>query len=133
MAEARQQIAGSADLPLAQDAAGRLIIAGSVSGGEVKGRIFNTAIGAAANFFAADLAPTNSPSTFRIYMAFDTAGIVSIQRTSAAVTVAEILNQNVAVVANCAYTFDILVHSLDTINIQHAAGAQILYCLVVEL
>ncbi|GAI52892.1 unnamed protein product, partial [marine sediment metagenome] len=31
MAEGRQQIAGSQDLPFLQDAAGRLIIAGSVS------------------------------------------------------------------------------------------------------
>jgi len=131
--EARQQIAGSADLPLKQDEAGRLQIAGSTSGGVIKGRIFNTAIGAAADFFAADIAPTNSPCTFRIYMAFDTAGIVSIQRTSAAVTVAEQLNQGVAVAVNSAYTFDILVHADDTINIQHAAGAQILYCLVVEI
>jgi len=133
MAESRQQIAGSADLPLLQDAAGRLIIAGSVSGGEIKGRIFNTIIGAAADFFAADLAPTNSPCTFRIYMVFDTAGVVSIQRTSAGVTVAEDLNQAVALVLDSAYTFDILVHEDDTINIQHAAGAQILYCLVVEI
>lgn len=133
MAEVRQQIAGSADLPLAQDAAGRLLIAGSVSGGLIKGRIFNTAIGAAANFFAANLAPTNSPCTFRIYMVFDTAGIVSIQRTSAGVTVAEILNQNVALVANCAYTFDILVYAADGINLQHSVGGQILYCLVVEI
>ena len=99
----------------------------------VKGSVFNTPIGAAANFFTPALSPTNSPCTFRIHMTFDTPGIVSIQRTSAGVTVREILNQNVALVANCAYIFDILVHSLDTINIQHDAGAQILYCLVIEL
>ncbi len=133
MAEARQQIAGSADLPLAQDASGKLLTPGSVSGGEIKSRIFNTAIGAAADFFDEDLAPTNSPCTFRIYMAFDTAGVISIQRTSGGVTVAEDLNQAAALVLNSAYTFDILVHEDDTINIQHDAGGQILYCLVVEL
>ena len=133
MAEVRQQIAGSADLPLLQDAAGRLIIAGGATGGIIKGRIFNTAIAAATDFFPADLAPTNSPCTFRIYMVFDTAGIVSIQRTSAAVTVAEQLNQGVAMVANCAYTFDILVFAADGINLQHSVGGQILYCLVVEI
>ena len=133
MAEARQQIAGSADLPLAQDSVGRLLIAGGVLGGEIKGRIFNTAIGAAANFFTPALAPTSSPCTFRIYMAFDTAGIISIQRTSGGVTVAERLNQATALTVNSAYIFDIMVQEDDTINIQHAAGAQILYCLVVEI
>ncbi|GAJ01723.1 unnamed protein product [marine sediment metagenome] len=136
MAEARQQIAGSADLPLAQDAQGRLIIAGSVSGGIEKGRIFNTAIGAAANFFAADLEPTNSPTTFRIYICLDTDGTLSVQRTSPPappVTVAEELNQGIALEADAAYMFDILVHEDDTINLQTSVVAQILYCLVVEL
>jgi len=102
-------------------------------GGIEKGRIFNTAIGAAANFFAADLAPTTPPCTFRIYMDFDTAGIVSIQRTSGGVSVLERLNQATALTVNCAYIFDIMVQEDDTINIQHAAGAQISYCLVVEI
>ncbi len=134
MSEGRQQIAGSADLPLKQDGIGRLEIAGSVSGGIEKGRIFNTAIALNTDFFAPDdLAPTNSPCTFRIYITLDTAGVVSIQRTSAAVTVAEELNQAVALVLDCAYTFDILVHEDDTINIQTDTAAQILYCLVVEL
>lgn len=133
MAEGRQQIAGSADLPLKQDGIGRLEIAGSVSGGEIKGRIFNTAIALNTDFFDPDLAPTNSPCTFRIYVVLDTAGVVSIQRTSAGVTVAEELNQAVALVLDCAYTFDILVHEDDTINIQTDTAAQILYCLVVEI
>ncbi|GAH17082.1 unnamed protein product [marine sediment metagenome] len=133
MSEGRQQIAGSADLPLKQDGIGRLEIAGSVSGGELKGRIFNTAIALDTNFFAADLEPTNSPTTFRIYICLSADGTLSVQRTSAAATVAEELNQGIALEADAAYMFDILVHEDDTINLQTSVGAQILYCLVVEL
>ncbi len=98
-----------------------------------KGIIFNTAVLAATDFFVADLAPTNTPTTFRIYIALDTGGVLSVQRTSAAVTIAEILNQNVALVASGAYMFDILVHEDDTINLQTTVGAQILYCMVFEV
>lgn len=134
--EARQQIAGSEDLPLLQDALGRLLIsvaAAALQIPELKGRIFNTAIALNTDFFAADLAPTNTPTTFRIYVALDTAGILSVQRTSAAVTVAEQLNAGAALAANASYMFDILVHEDDTINLQTTVGAQILYCMVIEV
>ena len=136
MAEARQQIAGDADLPLKQDALGRLLIsvaASTLQTPELKGRIFNTAIALNTNFFAADLAPTNTPTTFRIYVALDTAGILSVQRTSGGVTVAEQLNAGAALVLNASYMFDILVHVDDTINLQTSAAAQILYCMVIEV
>ncbi len=99
----------------------------------LKGRVFNTAVLAGTNFFAADLAPTNTPTTFRIYICLDTGGVFSVQRTSAAVTVAEELNSGAALAADAAYMFDILVHEDDTINIQTSVGAQILYCLVIEV
>ena len=99
----------------------------------LKGRIFNTAIALDTDFFAADLAPTNTPTTFRIYVALDTGGVFSVQRTSAAVTVAEELNAGAALTADAAYMFDILVHEDDTINLQTSVGTQILYCVVIEV
>ena len=99
----------------------------------LKGRVFNTAVLAATDFFAADLEPTNTPTTFRIYVALDTGGTVSVQRTSAAVTVAEELNSGAALAADASYMFDILVHEDDTINLQTSVGAQILYCMVIEV
>ncbi len=99
----------------------------------LKGRVFNTAVLAGTNFFAADLAPTNTPTTFRIYVCLDTGGVFSVQRASAAVTVAGELNSGGALAAEAAYMFDILVHEDDTINIQTSVGAQILYCLVIEV
>ena len=98
-----------------------------------KGRIFNTAVALATDFFAADLAPTHTPTTFRIYVALDTGGVLSVQRTSAAATVEEQLNSGAALIANCAYMFDILVHGNDTINLQTSGAAQILNCLVIEV
>ncbi len=98
-----------------------------------KGMIFNTAVLAATDFFAADLEPTNTPTTFRIYIALDTGGTLSVQRTSAAVTIAEELNSGAALAADASYMFDILVHEDDTINLQTSVGAQILYCMVFEV
>lgn len=134
MAESRQQVAGSADLPLAQDAAGRLIIGASfASTPELKDRIFNTPIALNTDFFTPDLVPTNTPTTFRIYASFDTGGALSVQRTSGGVTVAEVLNSGTALVVNAAYMFDILVHVDDAINLQYSAAAQILCCMVIEV
>jgi len=99
----------------------------------LKGRIFNLPVVAATNFFAADLAPTNTPTTFRIYVALDTAGVLSVQRTSVGVPVAENLNSGTALVADASYMFNILVHEDDTINLRTTVGAQILYCMVTEV
>ena len=100
----------------------------------LKGRVFNTAVLANTDFFVPDdLAPTNTPTTFRIYICLDTDGTFSVQRTSAAVTVVEELNAGAALEADASYMFDILVHEDDTINLQTTVGAQILYCMVIEV
>lgn len=99
----------------------------------LKGRVFDTAVALDTDFFADDLEPTNTPTTFRIYIALDTGGTVSVQRTSAAVTVVEELNSGAALAADASYMFDILVHEDDTINLQTDTGAQILYCMVIEV
>ena len=99
----------------------------------LKGRIFDTAVVADTDFFATDLEPTNTPTTFRMYIALDTAGIVSVMRDVDGTTLTENLNQGQQLIANSAYTFDFLVTDAETINIQTDVGAQILFCLVVEV
>jgi len=100
-----------------------------------KGRIFNSARGVNTDFFSAALNPTNSPTTFRIYIATDVAGILSVRRTNTAtaVTVTENLNAGANLNADAAYMFDILVTSSETINLRYNIATTIIYCLIVEL
>ena len=99
-----------------------------------KGRIFNTVVVANTDFFAADLTPSITPNTtFRIYIVLDAVEVLSVQRTSGGVTVAEELNGGNNLTADAAYMFDILVDALDGINLQVDQNATILYCLVVEV
>ena len=128
-------ILGSQQIAALQDALGRLVVTlGAAPFPPIlKDRIFNTVILANTDFFVADLVPTNTPTTFRIYVALDTAGILSVQRTSLGVPVAENLNSGTALVADASYMFNILVHVADTINLQTTVGAQILYCMVIEV
>ena len=100
-----------------------------------KGRVFNTAIGADTDFFAATLTPTNTPTTFRIYVVMDTAGVLTVRRRNiaTAVTVNENLNAGANLNADAAYIFDFLVTSLEDINFRYGIAATIIYCLIVEL
>ncbi len=122
---------GKSDITNVDEFAAAIIAAGFTP--LLKGRVFNTAVLADTDFFADDLEPTNTPTTFRIYVAVDTGGTVSVQRTSAAVTVVEELNAGAVLAADASYMFDILVHEDDTINLQTDTGAQILYCMVIEV
>jgi len=97
-----------------------------------KGSIFNTAIGANTNFFAPNLVPTNTPTLFRIYVCLSVAGVFNIQRRLGAVTQTENLNAGIALNANAAYMFDILVDAGETINLQTTVAATIIKCSVAE-
>lgn len=97
-----------------------------------KGSIFNTAIGANTNFFAADLVPTSTPTLFRTLVCLSVAGVFNVKRTHGGVTVTENLNAGNALVANAAYMFDTLVDASDTINLQTTVAATIIKCSVVE-
>jgi len=101
--------------------------------GLLKGQVFNTAVGAGVDIFSSDLTPTYNPTTFRIYAAFDGAAVLSVARTRAGVTVAEQLNAGVALAANCAYAFDIVVSTGDSINLQYAGAHTALTIKVVEI
>jgi len=89
----------------------------------LKGSLFNIHISANTDIFAADLSPTNTPTTFRLYVCFDTSGVLTVRRKSGAVTVSEQLNAGIALTANSAYMFDILVESDESINLQYSADA----------
>jgi hypothetical protein len=81
---------------------------------------------------AALLAPTNAPCIFRVYVALGTSGIFSVQRTMSGTTVTENLNQGVALTANAAYMFDILVDQGEKIDFQSTATGTLLKLSVVE-
>jgi hypothetical protein len=99
----------------------------------LKGSLFNTSITANTNIFASDLAPANSPTTFRIYACFDTGGVLAVRRTKGTVTVSEQLNSGTALVANAAYMFDVIVESGETVNLQYSVDATALCIKVCEV
>jgi hypothetical protein len=94
--------------------------------------IFNTSVTANTNILSQSIAPTRSPVLFRIYASFDTAGILSVVRTKGTVTVVEQLNSGNNLNANCAYIFDIVVESGETINLRYSVNATCLVLKVVE-
>jgi hypothetical protein len=70
------------------------------------------------DILAADLSPTNTPCLFRTMVMLETSGIFSAILKSGAVSKTLKFNGGVALAASCAYIFDILVHSGDTVNFQ---------------
>jgi hypothetical protein len=99
----------------------------------LKGSVFNDSVTANTNIFSSDLTPTNNPTTFRIYACFNASGVLSVVRTRAGTTVVEQLNGGTALSANCAYMFDILVESGETINLQYSVNATALTLKVLEI
>jgi hypothetical protein len=89
----------------------------------LKGSLLNTSVVANTNIFAADLSPTNTPTTFRIYACFDADGVLTVRRKRGTVTVSEQLNAGSDLEANAAYMFDIVVESGETVNLQYSVDA----------
>ena len=100
-----------------------------------KALVFNTAEPAAdADILGAAIAPTNSPSWFRVYACFSNAGILRIRRTRAAVTVSENLYEAAALTAAASYMFSFPVLAGDTINFWYSVtGGTILALRVLEI
>ncbi len=130
--EAEVQAAVEAAL---EDSLGTVLTAAlrTVREGVLKGEVFNTPVLANTDIFGAALTPTYSPTTFRIYAAFNGAAVLSVTRTRAGVTVTEHLNGNVALTADCAYAFDIVVTTGDSINLQYGGAHTALAIKVVEI
>lgn len=93
----------------------------------VKDGQFNTAVTANTDIFAAVLTPSYATpqhnTYFRIYCAFDTAGVLTVRRTQGGVTVSENLNSGAALAANAAYAFDIVVRENQTMQLRYSANA----------
>jgi hypothetical protein len=98
-----------------------------------KGSVFNTAVVANTDIFAADLTPTNTPCTFRIYACFVGAGVLTVRRTSDGVTVSEQLNSGANLTANASFIFDILVNENESVNLQYSVGTTALKLSVIEI
>jgi len=99
-----------------------------------KANLFNQAGYIATNdILAADIAPTDSPTSFRIEAAFNAGGILSMDLTQGGVTVNIQLYGGVALNINSGYTFQVLINSGDTVNFQYSVGATILNFKVQEI
>ncbi len=98
-----------------------------------KASLHGLAKAAGVDYFVADLAPTNTPCLFRIMVSIDGAGVFSAKITKAASAKVVSFNGGVALVANALYAFDLLVHSGDTVNLQHTVAANINVCRVQEI
>lgn len=98
-----------------------------------QGLIFNTGLPAAGNnLFASDLLPSSPPAIFRVYVSVAVAGVLSVKRTRSAATVTEQLNSGNVLGVNCAYVFDILVASGDSINLAYSVTGGNILCLQVQ-
>jgi len=77
------------------------------------------------DILASDIAPANTPCLFRIMVMLETAGVFSAILKSGAVSKTLKLNAGNSLLANCAYMFDILVHSGDTVNFQTSVSGNV--------
>jgi hypothetical protein len=122
---------------LALDAQHRLYVKEDILESKItpilKASLFNQSVTANTNILSNDVSPTSSPTTFRIYAAFNTQGILSITRTKGSTTVTEQLNGGYTLNANAAYTFDVVVEQGETINLQYSANATALVLKVLEI
>lgn len=100
---------------------------------ESKASVFNAAVTAAANILSTSLSPTYTPCIFRIYAAFDAAGVLTLRRTSGGATVSEELNSGTVLTADAAHMFDVTVDSGETVNLQYSVNATCLKLSVMEI
>ena len=90
-----------------------------------KAVIHNVAVLAATDVLATALAPITGRTAvlFRILVMVSVAGVFSARITRATVTVGGDFNSGAALVANALHTFDLLIHTGDTINFRTSVGA----------
>ena len=94
---------------------------------------FNTSVTADTNIFSSELSPSYSVTLFRIYACFSAAGVLSVKRTKSGTIVTEKLNSANQLTTDASYSFDIIVESGETINIQYDATATVRKLSVIEL
>ena len=86
-----------------------------------KTSLINQSVSANTDILSSDLSPSNTPCIFRIYVVptgFTTTPVLSVIRKVGATTITEKLNNGSALNNDCAYMFDIVVDSGETINLQ---------------
>ncbi len=84
----------------------------------------NDALTLNTDWFVGDISPTNTPCLFRAMVMLETAGVFSAILINATVHKTLKLNGGVALTANCAYIFDILVKDGDSVNFQTSVSGQ---------
>ena len=77
------------------------------------------------DILASDLTPTITPCLFRIMVMLETSGIFSAILKSGGTSKTLKLNAGNSLLADCAYEFDILVHSGDTVNFQTSVSGDV--------
>ena len=77
------------------------------------------------DILASDITPTNTPCLFRVMVMLETVGVFSAILKSGAVSKTLKLNTGTNLLASCAYMFDILVHSGDTVNFQTSVSGNV--------
>lgn len=99
-----------------------------------KGSLIETSKAINTDYFAANISPTKTPATHRIYIRLATTSVVKIEMDDGATTDVELkLNDGVALDANDLYSFDVVLLTGQSYNIQHETGTQNVFCTVVEL
>lgn len=97
------------------------------------GVIHNMAILANADFFAPVLTPTTVPCAFKIMVSMSAVGVLNVTIIRGGNTQTIHLNNNVNLVANSVYTFEVLLHNGDTFNLQYTQNATIQVCRIQEM
>ena len=100
-----------------------------------KGRIFNTTVNSAAEFFSSELSPTFSPTLFRTLISLAATARLRARADNGVIAFASSLNGTSSVTLNTWYMFDLLARSGDTWNFDHTSGTsvRVQYMLVDEI
>lgn len=97
-----------------------------------KSKIENTAVNAATDFLSADLVPSKTPCKFKIYISMSVAGKFDVFRNG--ISTGERMNDDVNLVANVPYAFEVEVGRGDTdFNFQYSVNATIREFIVKEV
>lgn len=100
-----------------------------------KGRLFNSTVSSATDFFATDLSVTFSPTLFRTLVALATQRRLLALANNGVINMSGQLNGSSSVSADVWYMFDLLARTGDTWNFQHTHSntVRVRYMLVDEI
>jgi hypothetical protein len=119
------QISGGGPKRLAVNASGELLVDTSDITPLAIASQHGVAETADTDILASDITPTNTPCLFRVMVMLETAGVFSVILKSGAVSKTLKCNTGNSLLADCAYMFDILVHTGDTVNFQTSVSGNV--------